>query len=111
MSYSPTKAGGGHSMQYAAVALVVLGWIIGAAFQLWFLLGAIALLLIISLVFSLSHGFTLWDTILIVMVAQAILQVSYFLGLLSRGIFSFAQRKLTIFSRAEAEHLRKPQDS
>ena len=98
-------------MEYAALTLVVVGWVIGTAFRLWFLLGAIAVSLTISLVVSLSHGFALSDTLLIVMVSQAILQVSYFLGLLSRGIFSFAQRKLGIFSRAETEHLRKPLDS
>lgn len=97
-------------MEYAAIAVAVLGWTVGATFRLRFLLGVIALVLTVSLVYSLSHGFGLWDTILIVMGAQAILQGSYFLGLVSSGIFSFAQRKLTSFSKAEAEHLQKPQD-
>ena len=93
-------------MQYIAIALV--GWAIGATFRLRFLLGVIVLLLVVSLVYSLSHSFGLWDTLLIVMVSQAVLQVSYFLGLASRGIFSFARSKLTSLSRAQAEHLRKP---
>jgi hypothetical protein len=98
-------------MQYVAVGLVVLGWIIGVRFRVWFLLGAMAVTLIISVVFSLSHGSGLRDTIFDIMVPQAILQVSYFLGLLSRGIFSFAQRKLTILARPDTGGLRKPQDS
>jgi hypothetical protein len=95
-------------MQYTAIALAALGWTIGLTFRLWFLLGVIALVLAVSLVYSLSHGSALWDAILIVMVPQAILQGSYFLGLVSRGIFSFAQRKLSKLPRTEAEHLRKP---
>jgi hypothetical protein len=74
-------------MQYAGVALLVLGLIIGVTSPLWLLLVAVALSLTISLVFSLSHGFGLWDSILTVMVPQAVLQLSYFLGLLSRRIF------------------------
>jgi uncharacterized membrane protein len=97
-------------MEYVAIAIAVLGLTVGAMFRLRFLLGVIALVLTVSLVYSLSHGFALWDTILNVMVPQAILQGGYFLGLVSHVFFPFAQRKLTSFFRAEAEHLRKPQD-
>jgi hypothetical protein len=96
-------------MHYAAIALAILGWTIGATFRLRFLLGIILLVLVISFVATLFHGSGLWDKALIIVVPQAILQGCYFLGLVSRSFFSFLQRKLT-FSKAEPEHLRHPQD-
>ena len=98
-------------MEYAAIAIAILGCAVGATFRLRFLLGVILLVLAISIVFSLSHGSGPWGKVLIIMVPQAILQAGYFLGLAGRGIFSFIQRKLTSLSREEAEHLRHPQDS
>jgi len=96
-------------MEYA-IAVATLGWMIGATFRLRFLLGVCVLVLIASLVFSLSHGSGLWDKVLIVLVLQVALQGGYFVGLVSRGIYSVVQRKLTSFSIAEAERPRKPQD-
>jgi hypothetical protein len=96
-------------MQYAAIAVAILGCAVGATFRLRFLLGVILLVLAISLVFSLSHGSGLWDKVLIILVPQAVLQGGYFVGLVSRGFFSFVQRKLS-FARGEAEQLRRQQD-
>jgi hypothetical protein len=96
-------------MEYAAVAIAILGWTIGATFRLRFVLGIIILVLVISFVASLSHGSGLWDRALIIVVPQAILQGGYFLGLLSRSFFSLVHRKLTL-PRAEAENLRHRQD-
>ncbi len=98
-------------MEYAAIAIALLGCAVGATFRLRFLLGVIGLVLAISVIFSLSHNYGLWDKVLIIMVPQAILQGGYFLGLVGRGIFSLGQRKLTSLSSEEAEHLRHPQDS
>lgn len=98
-------------MEYAAIAIALLGCAVGATFRLRFLLGVIVLLLAISVVFSLSHGHSPWDKALIIMVPQAILQGGYFLGLVGRGIFSLVHRKLTSLSSEEADHLRHPQDS
>jgi hypothetical protein len=101
---------GGRLMEYTAIAFAILGCIVGATFRLRFLLGVVALVLAISIVLSLSHRFGAWDRVLIIVVPQAILQVSYLLGLVGRGIFSVVRRKLTSLSGAEAEHLRHPQD-
>jgi hypothetical protein len=98
-------------MEYAAVAIAILGFIIGATFRLRFLLGIVLLLLPISLAFSVSHGYGFLATVLMVVVPQAILQGSYFLGLLGRTTFSITQRKLIGLSKAQAEELRRRQDS
>jgi hypothetical protein len=98
-------------MEYAAVAIAILGLIIGATFRLRFLLGIVLLLLPISLAFSVSRGYGFLATVLMVVVPQAILQGGYFLGLLGRTTFSIAQRKLTGLSKAQAEQLRRRQDS
>jgi hypothetical protein len=97
-------------MEYTAIAIAILGCTVGATFRLRFLLGVVVLVLAISIVFSLSHRFGPWDRVVIMVVPQAILQVSYLLGLVGRGIFSVVRRKLTSLSGPEAEHLRHPQD-
>jgi hypothetical protein len=96
-------------MEYAAVAVAILGCAVGATFRLRFLLGVILLVLAISLVFAVSHGSGVWGKLLIVVVPQAILQGSYLVGLVTRGFFSFLQGKLS-FARGEAEPLRRQQD-
>jgi hypothetical protein len=57
------------------------------AFRLKILLLIVALLLLVSVVFSFACGFTFMDTALI-MISQTILQGSYFLGLVIRDIFA-----------------------
>jgi hypothetical protein len=96
-------------MEYTAIAVATLGCAVGATFRLRFLLGIVMLVLAISLAFSLSQGSGLWGKVLIILVPQAALQGGYFAGLVSRGIFSFTQRKLSFASR-EAEQLRRQQD-
>jgi hypothetical protein len=79
-------------MGYAAIALALLGGTVGIVFRLKILLLIGALLLLVSIVFSIARGFSFLDTALTVMTAQTILQGSYFLGLVVRGIFSAAHR-------------------
>jgi hypothetical protein len=79
-------------MGNAAVALSILGFAVGMVFRFWILLPILALLLLVSLVFSLVSGFTFFDTTLTIVAAQAIVQGSYFLGLLIRALFSAAYR-------------------
>ncbi|SDT58414.1 hypothetical protein [Bradyrhizobium canariense] len=100
-------------MEYAAVAVAMLGWTTGVTFRFRFLLGVIMLLLVISLILSVSRSYGFRDAALVIMVPQAILQGSYFLGLVSRAVFTVVQRRLIDFSRAgaEAEHLRRHRDS
>jgi len=91
-------------MMYAAVAVAILGFILGLKFRLRLVLGIIVLLFACSLVYCFSYDAPLFDKILIVLGPQGILQSSYFLGLLSRNVFSaFAQRKLSSAPEQQAQ--------
>ncbi|MGA2288046.1 hypothetical protein [Bradyrhizobium sp.] len=88
---------GDDKMEAAAIALAILGVAVGAMFRLKVLLAIVALLLVASLVFSLSRGFTFQGTALTILAAQCILQGSYFLGLVIRAVVSAAYRmRLTL---------------
>lgn len=75
-------------MGYAAAALAILGIAVGASFRLQILLLVIGLVFLISIVLSISSGFTFVHTALTVIVAQTILQSCYFLGSVARAFFS-----------------------
>jgi len=79
-------------MVYSAIALVIVGVAVGLVFRLKVLLPILASLLAVSVVFSLAHGFTFLNTALTIMVAQAIVQGSYFLGLVVRAALAGTQR-------------------
>jgi hypothetical protein len=79
-------------MEYAATALAILGVAVGLAFRAKVLLPIIGVVLLASIILSLAKGFGFADTALTVLMAQAILQGSYFLGLLMRAIFSALKR-------------------
>jgi ABC-type iron transport system FetAB permease component len=79
-------------MGSAAIALVMLGFVVGAVFRLKMLLLILALLLVVSIVFSVNRGFSFLDTALTIMAAQSIVQASYFLGLLARAVVTAAHR-------------------
>jgi hypothetical protein len=79
-------------MGSAAIALVILGFAVGAVFRLKILLSILALVLVITIVFSLTRGFTFLDTALTIMAAQSIVQASYFLGLVARAVLTAAHR-------------------
>jgi hypothetical protein len=98
-------------MEYAAVAIAILGLIVGATFRLRFLLGIVLLLLPVCLVFSVSHGYGLFATVLMIVVPQAILQSGYFLGLLGRTAFLFTQRKVIGLSKTQTEQVRRRRDT
>jgi hypothetical protein len=76
----------------AAIALAILGFAVGIMFRLKVLLSILALLLIVSVVFSLARGFAFLDTALTIMAVQAIVQGSYFLGLVVRAAFTANHR-------------------
>jgi hypothetical protein len=97
-------------MEYAAVAIATLGLIIGATFRLRFLLGIVLLLFPISLLFSISHGYGLQATVLMVVVPQALLQAGYFLGLLGRAGFLIVQRRVIGLSKTQPEQIRHRRD-
>jgi hypothetical protein len=79
-------------MVYAAIALAIMGTAVGLAFRLKILLPVLALLLVVSVLFSLARGFGFLDTALTIMVVQTILQASYFLGLVIRAALTAAHR-------------------
>lgn len=79
-------------MGYAALSLAILGFAVGAVFRLKILLSILALLLLVSIAFSLSRGFDLLDTTLTIMAVQSILQGSYFVGLVARAFFAADHR-------------------
>ena len=74
-------------MGYAAVGLAILGFAIGVMFRLKVLLTFVGLLLVFSVAFSLNHGFTFLEAALTILVAQSILQGTYFLGLVAKSAF------------------------
>jgi hypothetical protein len=77
-------------MEYSAIGLAVLGAAVGLVFRLKVLLPIIGLLLSASIIFSISRGLSFLDAALMVIVAQAILQSGYFVGLLVRLIIATA---------------------
>jgi hypothetical protein len=74
-------------MGYATIGLVPLGFVLGFVSRLRILLMVVALLLPLSIIFARLQASGFLDTMLTIMIAQAILQTSYFLGLLSRAAF------------------------
>jgi hypothetical protein len=79
-------------MGNAAIALAILGFAVGVAFRLKILLSILGLLLVASITFSLSRGFTFLDTALTIMAVQSIVQSGYFLGLVVRAVVAGGQR-------------------
>jgi hypothetical protein len=75
-------------MVLAAIALAIVGVAIGLVFRLKVLLSILAMLLVVSIGFSVDRGFSFLDTALTIMVVQTILQASYFLGLVIRAVFA-----------------------
>lgn len=74
-------------MVYCAIALAIVGFVVGVAFRLRVLLTLVGMLLLLSIVFSLGNGFSFLKTALTIMVAQTIFQVTYFIGLAARSSF------------------------
>ena len=77
-------------MTYAAVALALLGFVIGVAFRLSTLLWFLTLLLVASGAFFFAYGFGFLEAALAVMGVQTIAQGSYFGGLLVRAALGAA---------------------
>jgi hypothetical protein len=82
-------------MEYAAIALAMLGFAIGALFRLQVILVVIALLLLFSIVLSFGSGLSFSDSLMMIMAVQTVVQGSYFLGLLARSaLASHSQRHI-----------------
>jgi hypothetical protein len=79
-------------MLYAAIALALVGFVVGVVFRFKVLLPLLLLLLLVSIIFSVGRGFSFLETLVTVIVAQTTIQTSYFLGLLARAAFSATDR-------------------
>jgi hypothetical protein len=72
-------------MGYAAIALAVMGFVVGLRFRLKVLLPVLVLLPIGSGIFSVLQGWNFFNTSLAIVTAPTVLQVGYFLGVLLRS--------------------------
>jgi hypothetical protein len=84
---------GNTRMEYAALLIALLGLVTGIMFRLRVLLTLVAILLVTTTLVSIKSGFGFLGTALAIMVAQTILQASYFLGLVLAAIVSAAGRE------------------
>ena len=73
---------------YTAVGLSVVGFVVGLTLRLSTFLVFVGLVLIAAIVYSIDAGFGFFSTLLNIMAAEAILQGSYFVGLVVRNFFS-----------------------
>ena len=73
---------------YTAVGLSVVGFVVGLTLRLSTFLVFVGLVLIAAIAYSIDAGFGFFSTLLNIMVAEAILQGSYFVGLVVRNFFS-----------------------
>ena len=83
-------------MEYAAIALAVFGGVLGLRFRFRVLLAFAVLVVLGSLAFLVIQRFSVVETLLTILAAQAILQGSYFSGLAIRAMFRAAQRRLPL---------------
>jgi hypothetical protein len=74
-------------MVYSAITLAIVGFVVGGVFRFRVLLTLVGVLLLLSIVFSLGHGFSFLETALTILLAQTIFQGTYFIGLAARSYF------------------------
>jgi hypothetical protein len=79
-------------MVYFAIGLAVIGAAAGIAFRWKVLLPVIVLLPLLAIIVSVSRGLTPGKIAVMIIVAEAILQGGYFLGLLMRFITTAGMR-------------------
>jgi len=77
-------------MIYFAVGLAVIGVAAGLAFRWKVLLPIIVLVPVAAIIFSVSRGVKAADAVIIVLIAEAILQGGYFVGLVMRLVATSA---------------------
>lgn len=75
-------------MGYIALALAFAGFAVGMVFRLHILLLVVAILLLLSILFSIGSQFGFLDTLITVMAVQTIVQGCFFLGLMARTIMA-----------------------
>lgn len=75
-------------MENAAAAIAVSGFFGGLFFRLRTLLISVLILATGSVIFALANGLGLVKALLTLIAAQAIFQLSYFLGLIARAMIT-----------------------
>lgn len=81
-------------MVQAAIGLAVFGALLGLRFRFRILLPFVLLVLLVALFLAFKWRLGGLETLLIVIISQAILQGSYFIGLATRALFRGFQQKL-----------------
>jgi hypothetical protein len=98
-------------MIYSAVGLAVFGIATGLAFRWKVLLPIIVLLPFAATFMSLSSGLSLEDTLMAILVAEAVLQCGYFAGLLIRFMATAVMRSSRASSLLKRRRDRKAHDN
>jgi hypothetical protein len=76
-------------MVYSAVGLALIGAVAGFAFRWKVLLPVVVLLPLAAIIFSVSRGFSYMETVIVIAIAEGVLQGGYILGL-SLGVLTDA---------------------
>ena len=88
-------------MGYAAIALAIVGFVLGLRFRFKVLLPVLVLLLIGSGIFAVLQGWSFFNTLLAMVTAQTILQGGYFLGILVRSKIAQKRQQSYCFWQSE----------
>lgn len=94
-------------MGIAAIAVAIFGVALGLTFHLRFLLGVILTALVMTTVFVSTQSYGVLKSLLVIVVAQVLLQSGFFAGLVARSVFSRVSGKLAGLPRPEAERLQQ----
>jgi len=94
-------------MGIAAIAVAILGVALGLTCRLRFLLAVILTALVMTTVFVSTQSYGVLKSLLVIVVAQVLLQSGFFAGLVARSVFSRVSGKLAGLPRPEAERLQQ----
>jgi hypothetical protein len=79
-------------LEYPGIALAVIGFAVGMTFRLKVLLVILIPLVPATIIFALGNGFGFLGTALMIMIAQSVVQGSFFVGLVVRASLPNKQR-------------------
>jgi hypothetical protein len=94
-------------MGIAAIAVAILGVTLGLTCRLRFLLAVILAALVMTTIFVSTQSYGVLKSLLLIVVAQVLLQSGFFAGLVARSVFSRVSGKLAGLPRPEAERLQQ----
>jgi hypothetical protein len=94
-------------MGIAAIAVAILGVTLGLTCRLRFLLAVILTALVMTTIFVSTQSYGVLKSLLVIVVAQVLLQSGFFAGLVARSVFSRVSGKLAGLPRPEAERLQQ----